>query len=147
MDGVNNFPSTLQDFGGGKFVLLIVKVLSNLPVPLVSTTTTIVPFWNCHIDNYAYKIFGFANKYLADNGAILLFHDDDTHIQKEIKFILETNGYEIHSKWAIINTLPQMNSEIKGKMVIPLFICIYITLHFQESSWTNFFHSPPCRLD
>jgi hypothetical protein len=43
--------------------------------------------------------------------------------------------------------LPQMNSEIKGKMVIPLFICIYITLHFQESSWTNFFHSPPCRLD
>jgi hypothetical protein len=38
-----------------------------------------------------------------------------------------------------LSILPWMSNEIKGKMVIPLVICIYITLHFQESSWINFF--------
>jgi hypothetical protein len=62
LDGVNNFSSTLQHFGGGKLVSLIVKVLSNLPIPVVTTITTIVPLWNCYIDNYVYTIFGFVNK-------------------------------------------------------------------------------------
>ncbi len=62
-----------------------------------------------------YGIFGFANKYLAKNGAIFIFHDDDPHILKEIKSFLENNGYEIHSKWVVINTLPWMSNEIKGK--------------------------------
>ncbi len=65
------------------------------------TSHAIVPLWNCHIDNYVYKIFGFANKYLTKNGAFLIFHDDDTHILKEIKYFLETNGYDINSKRAM----------------------------------------------
>ncbi len=77
MDGISNFPSTLQEFGSGKLDFFIVKVFSNLLVPLVSTTTKIVPFWNCHIDIYMYKIFGFVNKYLVENGAVFIFHDDD----------------------------------------------------------------------
>jgi hypothetical protein len=76
-----------------------------------------------------YKVLGFANKYFVDNGVVIIFHDDDPHVLKEIKSFLETNGYDMHSKWAIINILPWMNSEIKGKMVIPLFICVYITFH------------------
>lgn len=64
-----------------------------------------------------YKVFGFANKYLCSNNAIFIFHDDDPHVFKEIKSYLEGNGYEIQSKWAIINTLPQMNNELRGKMV------------------------------
>jgi hypothetical protein len=39
-----------------------------------------------------------------------------------------------------------MSIEIKRKMVIPL-ICIYITFHSKESSWTNVSHSPPCRFN
>jgi len=69
------------------------------------------------------------------------------HVLREIKSFLETIGYEIHSKWLVINTLPQMNSEIKGKLVIPIFICLYITFHFRQSCFTKCFHSPPCKPD
>jgi hypothetical protein len=68
-------------------------------------------------------------------------------VLKEIKSFLETIGYEIHLKWVVINTLPQMNSEIKGKLVILVFICLYITFHFRQSSFTKFFCSPPYRPD
>jgi len=37
-------------------------------------------------------IFGFANKYMEENGVVLIFHDDDPHILKEIKSFLKTNG-------------------------------------------------------
>jgi hypothetical protein len=54
-------------------------------------------------------IFGFANKYMEKNGAILIFHDDDLCVLKEIKS-LEMNGYEIYFKWIVINFLPWMNN-------------------------------------
>jgi hypothetical protein len=76
-----------------------------------------------------YGIFGFANKYMEENGTILIFHDDDPHILKEINSFLEMNGYEIHFKWVVTNSLPWMSSEIKGKMVLPLLNCIYILFH------------------
>jgi hypothetical protein len=98
LDIINNFPSTLQDSKTRKLVLLIVEVPSNLRVLLVSKPPTIVPFWNHHIDNYVYGIFGFANKYMEENGTIFIFHDDDPHILKEIESFLEMNGYEIHFK-------------------------------------------------
>jgi hypothetical protein len=84
---------------------LIVEVPSNLSIPFMSKPTNIVAFWNRHINNYIYGVFGFANKYLYDNGAIVVFHDDDPCVLKEIKSYLETNEYEIHSRWAIINIL------------------------------------------
>jgi hypothetical protein len=52
--------------------LLIAKVPSNLPIPFMSKPTTTVPFWNCHINNYIYGVFGFVNKYVCDNGAVVV---------------------------------------------------------------------------
>jgi hypothetical protein len=67
---------------------------------------------------------------MEKNGVILIFHDDDLCVLKEIKS-LEMNGYEIHFRQAIINYLPWMNSGIKGEMVISLlnFILHYISFH------------------
>jgi hypothetical protein len=70
-----------------------------------------------HKKNYVYGIFGFANKYHRPNGADVVFHDDDPHVPEEIKSYLEGNGYEIRSRWVIINILPQMSNEPHGKMV------------------------------
>jgi hypothetical protein len=137
----------LQDFTTCKPTLLIVEVPSNLPGLLISIPSIIVPSYNHHIDNYVYKIFGFANKYMENNSANLIFHGDDPHILKEIKSFLKINGYENHFRWAIINFLPWMSNEIKGKMVIPLLNCIYITYHSIESYWTNSSYSQCCRLD
>jgi hypothetical protein len=63
----------LQYSRSGKLALLIVEVPSNLPVLLVPMLPTIVPSWNRHIDNYVYGIFGFANKNMEDNDALLIF--------------------------------------------------------------------------
>jgi hypothetical protein len=43
-----------------------------------------------------YDIFGFANKYMERNGVVIIFHDDNPRVLKEIKSFLDTNGYEIH---------------------------------------------------
>jgi hypothetical protein len=94
LDVINNFPSTLQDSTIGKSTLFIVEVPLNLLVPLISIPP-LCPSWNHHVNNYVYEIFGFANKYMEKNGAILIFHDDNPHILKEIKLFLNTNGYEI----------------------------------------------------
>ncbi len=53
-----------------------------------------------------YGIFGFANKYLRPNDVVVVFHDDDPHVLKEIKSYLEGNGYEIWLRWVVINTMP-----------------------------------------
>jgi hypothetical protein len=95
----------VQDSRCGMPTLLIAEVPSNLLIPFVFKPTTTVPFWNCHINNYVYGVFGFANKYLCGDGAIVIFHDDDPFVLKKIKSYLETNGYEVHSRWVIINML------------------------------------------
>ncbi len=78
---------------------------------------------------------------MEKNGIVIIFHDEHPCVLKEIKFFLETNGYEIHFKWVVINCLLRMSSRIKGKMVIFILNFIYITLHSIESYWTNFYHS------
>ncbi len=147
LEAINNFPFTLQDSTIGRRALFIAKVLSNLLVLLVSIPPIVVPSWNHHIHNYVYEIFGFANKCMENNGTILIFHDDNVRILKKIKSFLDTNGYEIHFKWAVINFLLQMSNGIKRKMVIPLLNCIYITYYSIELYWTNSYHSLSCRLN
>ncbi len=115
LEVTNNFPSALEDFAIIKHVLLIVKIPSNLLVFLVLIPPITIPSWNHHIDNYVYGIFGFANKYMERNGTVLIFHDDDLCVFKEIKSFLDTNGYQIQFKWVVINSLQWMNYRIKAK--------------------------------
>jgi hypothetical protein len=84
---------------------------------------------------------------MEENGVALIFHDDDPYVLKEIISFLETNGYEIHFKWAVINSLQQMKNEIKGKMVISLLNCIHITYHSIYSYWINSYCSQSCILN
>jgi hypothetical protein len=111
----------VQYFGYGMPTLFIVEVPLNLLVLLVSNHTTDISFWNQHIENYVHGVFGFANKYLCPDDVVVVFHDDPPCELKEIKSYSEGNGYEIWSRWAIINTLPQMNNELRGKIV-----CFYL---------------------
>jgi len=62
------------------------------------------------------------------NGTILIFHDDNLYVLKEIKSFLDMSGYEIHFRWVVISFLLWMNSGIKGKMVIPLLNCIILPI-------------------
>jgi hypothetical protein len=54
--------ANVQDFGYGMPTQFIAEVPSNLSILLMSKHMTNVPFWNQHIKNYVYGVFGFANK-------------------------------------------------------------------------------------
>jgi len=76
------------------------------------------------------------NKYLYDDGAIIIFHDDDLRVLKEIRSFLENNEYEMHSRWVGINTLSCMSSKAKGKKVKFLpFLTISIVALFSTFSF------------
>lgn len=63
--------------------LLVAKVFFNLLVFHVSNPLSLVPHWNQKV-NYMYAIFGFTNKYLHGDGVVVIFHDDDPLVFKEI---------------------------------------------------------------
>jgi hypothetical protein len=96
----------------GMLTLFIAEVPSNLPVPLVSEHMIDVPFWNQHIKNYVYGVFGFVNKYFHPDNVVVVFHVDDLCVLKEIKSYLERNGYKIQLRWVVINIMPRITSEL-----------------------------------
>ncbi len=110
---------------------------------LVST----IPKWNARVDNYVVSIFGFVDKYLARDGSILFFYDDD-RVWKEIKSYLENYNFKIqvcncqqytsHKSW-----IPKWKGKLslnstkasyihRSSILKYLFIC-------HRLSWTRFF--------
>jgi hypothetical protein len=45
------------------------------------------------MENYVTFVFDFADKFLASEGAILLFHPNDLHVFKEIRSYLESYSF------------------------------------------------------
>ncbi len=56
------------------------------------------------------------DKYLARDGSILFFYDDD-RVWKEIKSYLENYNFKIHLKFAIVNNIHRTNLEFLNKKV------------------------------
>ncbi len=108
----------MQDSPSRMPSLLVMKVPSNLLMLLMSNPPFSVPHRNLKVKNYVYVVFGFANKYLCDDGVVILFHDDDPIVFRLIKSFFENNGYVIHLKWAVINIVPYMNHDMKRKTVM-----------------------------
>jgi hypothetical protein len=108
----------LQDAPSRMLALVIMEVSSNLPIPFIFEPSSSIALWNKKVENYIYYVFGFTNKYLYSCGVVVFFHDDDPFILKEIKLFKKNNGYEIHSRWAVINTLLRMSLDIKGRKVM-----------------------------
>jgi hypothetical protein len=63
---------------GAKVQLVIIVILGNLIVPFVSRNPFDILAWNWKVNKYIATIFDFANKFLASNGVVLLFHMNDT---------------------------------------------------------------------
>lgn len=77
----------------------------------------LVPQWNTRTNNYVVSIFGFVDKYLYPNGCMFLFHDDNFWVLKDVKAYLEDCQFNIHSKWAIVNSIHWTNLKSKSKKV------------------------------
>jgi hypothetical protein len=91
--------------------LILVDVPRRLPLPFVSTSPIKIHVWNRLVEDYMVHVFDVANKFLASDGAILLFHHDNLHVLKEIRSFLESYSFHIWMKWAIVNSLPLTSSE------------------------------------
>jgi hypothetical protein len=59
---------------------------------------SVIPPWNAKVGIYIVLIFELAKKYMASNGFIFLFHDDDFYVLRDIKSYLDNYGFLIHSK-------------------------------------------------
>ncbi len=78
------------------------------------------------------SIFGFVDKYLAKNGSIFLFYDDDFRVLRDIKSYLEDYNFKIHSKFAIVNNLHRTSLEFPSKKVN---LFAYSTIDSLEQSY------------
>jgi hypothetical protein len=76
-----------------------------------------IPKWNARVDNYVVSIFGLVDMYLARDGFILLFYDDNFHVLRDIKSYLEDYNIKIHSKFAIVNGMHHTNLEFLPKNI------------------------------
>jgi hypothetical protein len=68
--------------------LVIGEVLGNLAILYVLDSALVIPPWNAKMDNYVVLIFELA-KYMARNGFIFLFHDDDFYVLRDISQNIE----------------------------------------------------------
>jgi len=85
------------------------------------------------LNEYIARVFDFVQMFLAYNGVVLLFHLDDLKVLKEVKYYLESYGFQIRMKWASVNSLPLTSSE-EPSLEVPFqstkLICIFLLLNF-----------------
>jgi hypothetical protein len=78
---------------------------------LVSKNLDDILVWNKKVNEYIVEVFDFSHIFLAFDGVILLFLQDDLRVLKEVKSYLENYGFQIWMKWAMVNSLPLRNNE------------------------------------
>lgn len=57
--------------------LVIADIPNNLSIPYVFDPTLFIPSWNQSVDNFINIIIFLFDKFLFENGVVLLFHVDD----------------------------------------------------------------------
>ena len=85
--------------------LLIADIPEGLPVPNVSSPSTAIPDWNALPSGFVESIFIFAETFLHDDAALLLFHCDDPNIHNEVVEWAQEYGFKVHRDWWGVNEL------------------------------------------
>lgn len=88
------------------FDLVIADIPENLPIPGISLTNDVIPPWNVRPEKYVDTIFEFADNYLHDHAALLLFHANDRELQLEIEDCAVTYDFKLLFDWWALNELP-----------------------------------------
>jgi hypothetical protein len=96
-NGIVNAKATLD--------LIIVDVPEDLPVPIVSDPTDVVPLWNQSADSLLEAVFVFAEDYLQDDGAIMVIHPFQVGAKSTIPGYCVEYGFETRKEWLCMNRL------------------------------------------
>lgn len=86
--------------------LIIVDIPENLPVPGISTGNSTIPQWNVRPEKFVDTVFEFADNFIHDNAALLLFHANDRELQLEIEDCATTYDFKVLMDWWALNELP-----------------------------------------
>lgn len=97
--------------------LIIVEIPRNLLISHLVDPISNIPKWKARVDNYVASIFEFVDKYLARDGCILFFYDDNFHVWRDIKSYIENYNFKIHSKFVVVNKMHWTNLEFPMKKV------------------------------
>ncbi len=91
---------------GGKVQLVIANDIGN-----ILSNPFDIPAQNQKVNEYIATIFDFVKKFLAFDGVVLLFCQDDLRVLKEVKSCVENYGLKIQIKWVVVNSLPLMSNK------------------------------------
>lgn len=105
--------------------LMIVDIPEGLPIPMFSSS---IPSWNFLSDNFLDIVFDFASHHVHDDGALLLFHADDTQLTSKLKGFLKAYKFMIYKEWMGINRLRLTNAKDNSKTVCFLYFRFFFCL-------------------
>lgn len=75
-------------------------------MPRISVPSTAIPSWNVRPEKYLETVFEFADLYLHDDAALLLFHPNDRNVLLEVEDLAETYNFRLQYDWWAMNDLP-----------------------------------------
>jgi hypothetical protein len=102
--------------------LMIVDVPENLSVPNISSA---IPAWNALDDGFVDLFFDFGNNHIHDNGAMVIFHSDDHHLNVMLKSFMKAYHFRVFKEWMGINRLRLTSARDHSKTVIKFFSSIF----------------------
>ena len=85
--------------------MIIFDVPEGLPVPSLSVPPNDIPAWNAYENSHIEALFDFADSFLHDNGAILVFLPESPSIRMDVKSYAASYDFKIFKDWWGINEL------------------------------------------
>lgn len=99
-------------------------------MPGISAPSTVIPQWNVRPEKYVDTIFEFAELYLHDDAAILLFHANDRDILFDVEECAISYSFRLAHDWWAINDLPLALPRDSTSTVFPLLKQCYVSWFF-----------------
>lgn len=113
--------------------LLIADIPEGLPVPSISSGPSIIPSWNKIDSNCVESIFAFADAFLHDDAALLLFHSFDSTITADIVWWASDFKFDLKKEWWGVQDLRLTSPTDTTSEVL---YSITFTIYFLQSTST-----------
>ena len=118
-----------------------------LPVPTVSSPSTVIPAWNVLSEGYLVKVLEFADAFLHDDAALVLIHCADPRLCTEIVEWSTAYDFEVFRDWWGVNDLRLTSPTDPTKMVCGIFFSLLTFFIISSHVLYGWINSPIlCRL-
>ena len=95
-------------------------------MPTLSSPSIVVPNWNVLPTGFIENVFIFAESFLHDDAALLLFHCDDPKIDVEVTEWAKEYGFKVHRDWWGVNELRLASPTDPMKTVCDTYFLVFL---------------------